>query len=118
MSTLKTVSLNISERVAALKILNDFKGPLETLAVVIEDIKQLPVTDEEWTKADRVVTKSGEKGKENIQWTWDDEKGDVKEITLQQASLDYLKTNIEERNKKGEFTLQDKAYITLKAKVE
>jgi len=65
------IKLNISERIATLAILNGFKGNLDTLAVILEDIKQLPVNDEEWKKANRKITN----GSEGTQWTWDDGTG-------------------------------------------
>ena len=51
------IKLNISERIATLSILNGFKGNLDTLAIILEDIKQLPINDEEWKKANRKITK-------------------------------------------------------------
>jgi len=78
MAKSKTLSLNISERLAALSILNVFKGNLDTLAIVLEDIRKFTVTDEEWEKADKKVVTNGE----NTQWTWDNEKGGDKEIEV------------------------------------
>src|SRR3990167_7063169 len=102
MSTLKTFSLDISERLAALAILNSFKGALDKLAVVLEDIKQFGVTEEEWVKAERKIDPTPTKeDPQATQWTWSNEKGGVKEINLQEATGDYLKQVIKDRNDKG-----------------
>lgn len=111
----KTLSLNISERLAALGILNSFKGNLDKLAIILEDIKQFPITDEEWAAAERTITPVP--GTEDTQWKWSDEKGGEKEITVDEATADYVKGIIKDRSEKGELSLQDKAYITLAAKL-
>lgn len=107
------VALTISERIATLAILNSFKGNLETMATILEDIKQIPVNDKEWKKAGKKETKIGD----NIQWTWDDEKGDKKKINLQDKTVEYIKNIIKEKDEKKEITFQDKALISLKGKL-
>lgn len=112
------LALTISERVAAISVLNSFKGGLDKLAIILEDIKQLPISDEEWTKAERVITPTPTaKDPTSTKWEWSDEKGGEKEVTLQKDSLDYLKQTIKEKSEKGEFTLTDKAFITLEEKL-
>ncbi len=102
------ITFNISERIAALGILNGFKGNLETMAVILEDIKQLPVNDEEWKEAGKQEIKTGTE----VQWTWDDDKGPQKEVELQSGTTDYLKSVIKEKDDKKEITFQDKAFIS------
>lgn len=112
---LKKITLNLSERLAALAILNTFKGSLDKVAVILEDIKQLPVTEEEWIKAERGEVKN-EKG-EVTSWTWDNEKAEEKEITFQEATIEFIRSDIEARDEKGEFTLADRSLVTLKDKL-
>ena len=111
----KKIILTISERLASLEILNAFKGNLQTMAVILEDIKQFPISDEEWKKAERKETKVGAE----TQWFWDDDKGDKKEIELQESTVDYLKNVIKEKDEKGEITLSsiDRALATLNKKL-
>mgnify|MGYP001611640220 CR=1 FL=1 len=111
---LKKVSLTISERIRALAILNSFKGDLDKLSLILEDIKEFPITEEDWAKAEKKVTDTGDG---NSQWTWDDEKGGEKEITVHPEVIDYIVAEIKKKNDAGEFTLQDKAFITLKTKL-
>ncbi len=116
MATTKTLTLNISERISGLAILNAFKGNLDKLAIILEDIKGFTVTDEEWEKAERKIIPSTD-GSGNSQWIWSDEKGGTKEISISGDTADYIRQTIKEKSDKGEFTLQDKAFITLQAKL-
>ena len=112
---LKALSLNISERIAALAILNAFKGSLDKVAIILEDIKQLPISEDEWKKAEKTENKN-EKG-EITSWNWDNEKGGEKKVSFQEATVDFIRSDIKEKDTKGEFTLGDKALFTLKEKL-
>ena len=116
--TSKTITLNVSERVSALGILNAFKGSLEKLAFILDDIKGLVITEEEWTKADRKIepTPTAE-DPARVTYTWDNEKGGDKEVVLSETSVEYLRTTIKERDEKGEFGIHDKAFIDLHKKL-
>ena|SRR3990167_2291725 len=111
----KELSLNISERIATLAILNEFKGSLDKVAVILEDIKQLPISEEEWEKAAKTENKN-EDGV-TTSWNWDNEKGGEKSVSLQDATVDFIRSNIKERDEKGEFGLGDRALFTLKEKL-
>lgn len=113
------LNLTVSERIYGLALLNQFKGNLETLVDVLDDIKEFRMTDEEWEKADKQVnTVMGEDGKPITSWTWNDDKGGEKEIEVSNATKDYLTEKIKEANDKGEFTLQDRAAVTLNEKLD
>lgn len=109
-----TVALNISERLYALRMLNAFKGDFDKLAVILEDIKQFSIEAGEWEKAERNIERKEDGGE---QWTWKDEKGGDKEIALQSVTKQYLFDQIEEKSKKGELTLDDRAVLTLRKKL-
>ncbi len=114
----KTISLNISERLSSVSILNGFKGNLDKLAGILEDIKHFAISEEDWEKAERKVTPTKDaEGNDSVQWNWNDEKGGEKEITISESTASYIRETIKEKNDKGEFTLQDKAFITLQAKL-
>ncbi len=116
--TTKTISLNVSERVSALGILNAFKGSLEKLAFILDDVKLLVISEEEWTKADRKIEPSPTpEDPARITYTWDNEKGGEKEVALSEVSVEFLRTTIKERDDKGEFGLGDKAFIELHKKL-
>ena len=109
-----TIKLNVSERLYALVLLNQFKGNLEALVDAMEDTKKLRITDKEWKEVDRQVnTVKDGKGEPATSWTWNDDKGGEKEMDITPLVKDYLVEKMQEANDKGEFTFQDKAAITL-----
>lgn len=109
------MKLNISERICALGMLNDFKGKLETMADILSDIKQLPVTDAEWEQAQRTVEPL-ENGSSLMRWN--DDEGGTKEVVFQPSTIKYIKDTIEKKSAAGEYTLQDKAVLTLKQQLD
>lgn len=109
------ISLNVSERVFALRLLNDFKGSLEKLAPILEDIQKFSITDEDWQSVERKIVKLAD---DSEQWNWNDEKAEPKEMEIGNGTVDYLKDTIEKKSKDGEFTLKDKAALSLKEKLE
>ena len=116
---MKKVKLNVSERLYAIRLLNAFKGDHETLAFILEDIKNIAIDEKDWKKADRKINvEQGEDGKPITSWVWDDIKGGDKEIDLNDKVVEYIINDIETKNKAGEFTLQDKAVISLNKKLK
>ena len=108
------MKLNISERLYVIRILNDFKGSLDKLAVILEDIKQLPIIDDEWAAAEREIIPEGE----NVSWKWDDARGGEKEINLQKETKDYLYEIMKKKNDAGEFGIADRVVIGLFGKLK
>lgn len=114
MSKTKNISLNISERLSALSILNGYKGNLDTLAIILEDIRKFTISDEEWKKANKEEVPNGD----SVTWTWDNEKAGLKDIEIEKETANFICSDIEKKDKTGEFTLQDRPYITLRDKVK
>ena len=116
----KKISFTISERIKGLvPILNEFKGGLVTLAKIVDDVKKIAVTEEEWKKADKKETVvKNENGKDVTQITWDDAKGGEKEIELEKETLDYLKGAIEKKDEAGEITLADMILVGINKKLK
>src|SRR3990167_6448876 len=111
---MKTVELNISERVFALGYLDNFKGTVSLLAKVLEDVKKFGVKQEDWEKADRKIIKTGD----SESWTWNDEKGGLKSIEADEDTLTFLKVEIVKKERAEGFGLKDKAVISLLGKLE
>lgn len=110
----KKINLTIGERIAALRIFDAFKGSITELATIMDDIKVITVTQEEWDKAERVVTKV----ENSEQWKWNE--GDEKtwkEVELGTETISYLVKSIKEKSDKGEITLADAALISLNKKL-
>ena len=111
---MKTLKLNISERVFALKYLDDFKGSVTMLGKILEDVKSFGISDEEWKRAEKKVTESGDQ----VQWNWNDVKGGLKDVEVDEEVLKYLNDTIEKTDKANGFTLQDRAVVGLWDKIE
>jgi len=110
--------LNISERLYALALLNQFKGNIETMVDILEDVKGFKISDDDWVKAEKQVVPTTDKdGNPASSWQWNDEKGGDKEIEIAKSTKDYLTAKIKELNDKGELTFQDRAVITLSGKL-
>jgi len=107
----KTYNLNLSERIYAIGMLNEAKGTHELLALVYKDLPNFTILDEDWEKAERKVSEPDKEG--NVTWTWNDEKGGDKPIELHKEVAKYILEKLEDKSKKGEFTLKDRAAISL-----
>jgi len=113
MTDTKTINMTVKERLDSLTIINGFKGKLETLAVILEDVKQLPITEAEWAECGLVKTPNPN-GTEN--WKWDEEKV-MKDIALHEDTYEFIRGEIKRRSDAGELTLEDVALISLKKKL-
>lgn len=114
----KKISLNISERVKVIDILNSFKGNLDKVAIVLKDIVPISVSEEDWKLAERVVTPSPTaEDPSRVTWSWKDDVAGLKELEIDTVTADIIRTHIKEKNDKGEFSLQDRPFITLQEKL-
>ncbi len=117
----KELSFTISERVAISKILNEFKGTLTVLAILLDDIKKIAITPEEWEKAGLKKTpvldaQGTPTGQEN--WNWNDGvEGLNKTVELNSETTLFLLNEIKAKEDKKEITMADISLITLKAKL-
>lgn len=119
MST-KTIELSISERVAASKIINDFKGSITTLALLVDDVKKIAITEEEWTEAELVKTPILDNEGQptgNDSWQWKDKEGAEKAIELDTAIVTFLTDEIKKKSDANEITIGDVALIGLNKKL-
>lgn len=116
----KTIELSISERVAASKIINDFKGNITTLALLVDDVKKIAITDEEWVEAELVKTPILDKDGQptgNDNWQWKDKEGAEKSIELDTAIVTFLTDEIKKKSDANEITIGDVALIGLNKKL-
>lgn len=116
----KEISLTISERVALVKILNSFKGDLSVLAKLLDDMKKVAITPEEWEKAELKKTpilddKGNPTGQES--WAWQDKEEFNKTVELDSETTLYVQNDIKDKESKKEITMSDVALITLKTKL-
>lgn len=122
----KSVTLTLGERVAAVGLLNIGKFNNSTLAVILDDIKKVAVTPEDWTAANLVKTPTDEeiaalpaeeKATARQSWKWDENEKTEKTIELEQGTVDALTEMIKEKSDAKELTLADGAMVTLQKKL-
>lgn len=109
----KTFTLSIQERTVSLRLMNEVKANIETLAFLLEDAKKLAITDDEWTESKRVITTNAD---QSTTWNWDDTIV-MKEVELAQQTVDALHAKIQEKSSGNELTIQDIAVIELDKKL-
>lgn len=116
---MKKYKFTLGERYRMMVTLNEFKGNLETLSSLIDDVKNIKIDEVEWEKADRKITVSkNENGQDVNQWNWNDEKGGEKEMELNKETVKYLSEVIDKKDKDNEITLADITLISLKNKLK
>lgn len=109
----KELSLKISERYAAVRLMNEIKGGVELLTYIFDDVKAVVVTEEEWTAANLTKTPNAD-GTE--QWNWDDK--DEKPITISRETAEALEKKIKEKSDAGELGIKDMAIVELSKKLK
>jgi len=136
---MKKVSLTLKERHLLFGVLATWKGGMDEMPYIADDVKSINVTEEEWTKANRVMfvaVKMKDGGKEvmidskefdntkmelvperNGYWTWDEKVINEKEVEISPASAKYLKKILDDKSAKGEIELKDKEMVDLLKKI-
>lgn len=103
------MKLNIKNRVKLLDILNSYKGTLDGLAVVLDDLKLIRFSDEENKEFEIKITGNS--------INWNPKKEKEKEVILSKITIDWVNKFIEDKNAKGEITVDDIELIDLKDKL-
>ena len=109
----KSVTLSIGERLAAIKLFDAFKGSVSELAVILDDVKKLVITEEQWTAAGRTVTKTDQ----GENWRWDEKEENQLAMEFGAESAAYLLKSIKDKSDKNEVTIADVALISLNKKL-
>lgn len=111
----KELNLTIGERVMVAKLFDEMakETNLETLSLLIDEMKKVAMTPAEWEAAKLVKTPHPD-GSES--WKWEDE-GSGKDFELQDKTVDLLKARIKAKNDANQFSMTDVAAITLNNKL-
>lgn len=112
----KTITLTIGERVAALKIFDAFKGGITELTAILDDVKKIVISEDEWTKAGLVKTPSADGKSESWKWNETDESNN-KDVEFDSLSIAYLQRTIKAKSDNNEIVLQDLPIISLNKKI-
>jgi hypothetical protein len=106
---MKTVNLSINGRVAALSLLNAFKGGFLATGYAMEDIKKLPITEEEWAEAGKTEEQL-EGGSKRLHW---DNSKAMKDVEFNDTTVEYIVDQLKAKDTKGEFGLADAGMLEL-----
>ena len=112
----KELKLTIQERIAAAGIFDQFKGSITQLAAILDDVKTIAVTPDEW-KAVNLVKTPVEGGRENWQWDPALDEQNAKTVSMSQEAADYLAKEIKTRSDEGTLSLADKGIVSLYKKL-
>lgn len=104
------LKLTITERILLISILNAFKGRLDIMAKVLDDLKAIGVDEKE---AQEIGLKESEGRVE-----WNPAKTKEKEIEISKDSIDYVVNYIKEKDENNEFSLAEKDIIQLREKLK
>ena len=94
------LKLTVGERIYTKNILNDFKGSLENLGIVLEDIKKILLTPDEKKKCEYVETVNPN-GQTNM--TWNPKGSKEVELDLNKITIEYVLKYIQNKDKNGEY---------------
>lgn len=111
----KKVTLSVGERVYSVNLFNEYKGNLEGLAQILEDVKLIAIDPKE---KEKIGYKVVEKGNGQATLTWDPKKSKDKEFELSDTGIKYLVDTLNKKDEKGEFTIADSGIMELKEKLE
>jgi hypothetical protein len=111
----KTVKLTIGERLAALRVLDGFKGTMLELSAILEDVKGIAVSEAEKIASNFKVNRNEAGEPQTI--TWDERPENEKEVDLKTETAAYLSKAIKDKSDKGEVTLADATLIGLSSKI-
>jgi hypothetical protein len=105
------IIFTFKERLYLIGLLNKFKGSLSGLAHILEDLKKLDISQQE-----RKEMNLREEPKGSGLLKWDNEK--ELEITLSEATIEYIQETIKEKDSKKDFTIEDSVLIHLLDKIK
>lgn len=107
------LEITIAERIAAMRLFDEFKGTLSQTAAILDDVRALAVKNDKWEKVNLRKTQNPDG---SVTWNWDDE-GSEENINMSPEGVSYLKDAVTKRSDNNEIGLADKALITLMSKL-
>lgn len=112
---MKEITLNIVERITVLNTFDTFKGSIVTYKAILDDVKDLALTDEEKAEINFQTVAEEKDGQTFTSFKW--EKSIDKSVKLSSESVKFLVDTIKKKDEAGEITLKDGAFVTLLEKL-
>lgn len=110
----KSIELYITERILLIGIFNQVKGDIETLQAILDDIKEVSLTEDEKKEINFREVKD-EEGK-TTSFAWD--KSEPKEITLSEKTVIFVNKFIDDKSNTGELTVADAPLLEIFKKLK
>jgi hypothetical protein len=107
----KTIELGIAERIQLIGVFNQVKGDVETLQAVLEDVKEVSISEDE----KKAINFREVKNEEGIttSFAWDESK--AKSITLSEKSASFVLKFIENAK---ELSISDAPLLEVNRKLK
>lgn len=109
---MKRLNLTVPERLKATQLLNEFNGNLSNLSIILQDIKQFPLSNEELEKVGGKTSVTSD-GKQMVTWDPSRESEIDKNIDVQPFTLMYLKNAIQTKSDNEKFEVGDEPILSL-----
>lgn len=111
---MKEVTLNVVERIMMIGMFNLVKNDAETLRAVLDDIKNISLSDEE-KKEINIQDVIGEDGKvASLKW----DKSIDKTVTLQEKTVKFVLEFIKTKSDNKELGVADAALLEIQSKLQ
>ena len=111
---MKPIELNIGERILLIGVFNQVKGDIETLQSVLDDVKDVSLTEAEKTEINFREIKNEEGVTTSFAW----DKSDPKEVTLSEKTVIFVTKFIDDKSKAGELTVVDAPLLEIFKKLK
>lgn len=108
---MKKITLTFSERLQILSILNEFRGNLDKVVTVMDDIKKIKLSDKELKDADGQILNDGKT------YTWNIKKQVDIDIELDKVTTTFIKDYVNKKNEAGVFGLSDIGLLEICKKI-
>lgn len=97
------MKLNIAQRLQLFNLLNEFKGQITGLYKLLDIVKQVELSEKEIKDIEVKFTE------QNINWNAKKDKG--KNIELDPQQINLIKSLLEAKNQRNEFTIREKVLL-------
>lgn len=109
---MKKINLSVIERLKMVQLLSEFRGGLDKLAVVLDDIKKVSLSEQERSDVDLKTVVENDVSM--LKWDSTKENLVATEIELQDITVDFLR----EKLSKGEFGIADVVVFKINEKIK
>lgn len=100
---MKQLELNVTERILLIGIFNQVKGDIETLQSVLDDVKNVSLSEKDKKEINFREVKND--NDEVVSYAWD--KSDPKKISLSDKTVKFIIKFIEDKSKESALTVAD-----------